>query len=35
MINDIIPMLFPIGAIVAAVFAFIAFKNHWKIADLF
>lgn len=35
MLNDIIPLLFPIGAIFAAVFAFIAFKNHWKIADYF
>jgi len=29
--NDIIPLLFPLGAI----FAFIAYKNHWKIADYF
>ena len=28
--NDIIPLLFPLGAIF---FAFIAYKNHWKIAD--
>lgn len=33
--NDIIPLLYPIGAIVAAIFAFVAYKNHWKIADLF
>jgi hypothetical protein len=33
--NDIIPLLYPIGAIVAAMFAYVAYKNHWKIADYF
>lgn len=33
--NDIISILFPVGAILAAVFAFVAYKNHWKIADYF
>ncbi len=33
--DNFIPLLFPVGAIIAAIFAFVAYKNHWKIADLF
>jgi hypothetical protein len=33
--NDIIPLLYPVGAIVAAIFAYVAYKNQWKIADFF
>jgi hypothetical protein len=33
--NDIIPLLFPLGAIVAAIIGILAVKNHWKIADYF
>jgi len=33
--SDLISILFPIGAIMAAVIAHFAVKNHWKMADWF
>lgn len=33
--NELISILFPLGAIVSAIIAYLAVKNHWKIADYF
>ena len=33
--DNFISLLYPIGAIVAAIIAFIAYKKHWKIVDWF
>ena len=33
--SDLISILFPVGAIIAAVIAHFAVKNHWEMADWF